>query len=294
MSVEQIDNALVTQFSGEVHVAAQQMKARLRGKVKLKAISGENFAYDGLGPIEAAEIVGRHQPVNFSDINHLRRKLSRRRFTLTLPIDAADVRGVLINPSSEYAAACARAMERVFDRVVIEAMFASVLTGRDFGTTVTFASEGSTVTATAGLTYEKLLEINQNFIDEEVGTDVPESLLMGISGDEHTDLMQELELTSGDYSRQFSVDKGRMQMAAGLDLIHFGGAVNSPLLSVSSGTRSCFAMSNRAMCVGISKDISVKIESRADLVETTQVQLVFDLGAVRTEGVLIQKVTTTD
>lgn len=294
MAVEQIDNAAVRQFSAEVHQAAQQTKARLRGKVKIKPISGEEFAYDGLGPVEAAEIIGRHQAVEFSDINHLRRKLSRRRFSLTLPIDAADVRGVLLNPSSEYAAACARAMERVFDRVVIEAMFASVLTGRDFGTTVTFASESSTVTATAGLTYEKLLEINQNFIDEEVGTDVPESLVMGISGDEHTDLMQELELTSGDYNRQYNVEKGRMQMAAGLELIHFGGAVNNPLLSVASSVRSCFAMSTRAMCVGISKEVSVKVEPRPDLVETTQVQLTFDLGAVRTEGVLIQKVTTTD
>jgi len=31
-----------------------------------------------------------------------------------------------------------------------------------------------------------------------------------------------------------------------------------------------------------------------ELVETTQVQIVFDLGATRTEGKLIQKVTTTD
>jgi len=37
----------------------------------------------------------------------------------------------------------------------------------------------------------------------------------------------------------------------------------------------------------------LKVEPRPDLIEVTQVQIVFDLGAVRTEGVLVQKVNTT-
>ena len=114
MAGEQIDVALVTQFSDAVHVAAQQSKARMRPYVQIKQISGDVFAYDGLGSVEAAELLGRHQPVIFSDIDHKRRKISRRRFTVTLPIDASDVRGALINPQSDYAMACARAMERVF------------------------------------------------------------------------------------------------------------------------------------------------------------------------------------
>ena len=103
MAMEAIDNALVSQFSDSVHVAAQQIRARLRGAVQIKQMSGDLFAYDGLGSVEASEVIGRHQPVSFSDINHLRRKISRRRFALTLPIDASDVRGMLLNPQSEYA-----------------------------------------------------------------------------------------------------------------------------------------------------------------------------------------------
>ena len=295
MAMESVDNALVIQFSSAVHVAAQQSKARLRSRVMLKQMTGDFFAYDGLGNVEASELIGRHQPVSFADIEHKRRKISRRRFVLTLPIDASDVRGMLSNPNSEYPAACARAMERVFDRITIEAMFASVYTGRDMGTTVTASSDGvTTVTATAGYTYEKLLEISQNFLDAEVGNESPEQMFIGISGDEHTDLMSELELVSGDYTRQFAVEKGHLTNAAGFDIVKFGGAVARPLLDVTGGVRTCFAASPRAMCVGISKEMSVKVDNRPDLVETTQVQIVFDLGAVRTEGVLIQKVTTTD
>lgn len=295
MAAESIDNAQIIQFSDRVHLAAQQIRARLRGNTLLKQMTGDVFAYDGLGVVEAQELSGRHQPVVFSDPNHLRRKITRRRFVLTLPIDASDVRGMLASPQNDYAQACVRAMERVFDRIVVEALFANVLTGRDFGTTVTFANDGgSTVDATAGLTYEKLLEIGQNFMDADVGNDVPERIIMGISGDEHTALMKENELTNGDFTRFFVVEKGRMVMAAGLNLIHFAGAVTNPILDVAAGVRSNFAMSTRGICVGMSKEFSLSIDRRRDLVETTQVQIVFELGAVRTEGVLVQKVTTTD
>lgn len=291
---DQIDTALVIQFSDSVHVAAQQSKARLRGAVQIKQMTGETFAYDGLGNVEASEVVGRHQLVDFGDINHLRRKIARRRFVLTLPVDSADVRGVLINPENEYAGACARAMERVFDRIVVEAMFAAVLTGRDMGTSVTYANDGGlTVDATSGLTYEKLLEITENFVDNEVGNESEEKIIFGLSGEECTALMGETELTSGDFTRQYAIEKGQLTMAAGLELVKFAGAIQNPILSDVANVRTNFAMSTRGMCVGMSKEMGLKIEPRPDLIETSQVQIVFDLGAVRTEGVLVQKVTTT-
>lgn len=290
-----IDAALVTQFSDRVHVAAQQMSARLRSRVQVKPMSGDLFAYDGLGPVEAIEQIGRYQAVQFSDITHSRRKIARRRFTLALPIDASDVRGALISPESEYPRACAMAMERVFDRIVVEAAFASVLTGRDFGTTVTFANDdGDTINATAGTTYEKLLEATRLFIDDDVDVDNKESMFLAITGDEHEDLMLETELVSGDFTRQYAIEKGRMVNAAGYDLVHFAGAATDPILSVASGTRDCVIASSRAMCVGMSKEVSITVEPRPDLIETKQVLLVFELGAVRTEGKLIKKFQTTD
>jgi len=294
MAVEEIDQAYVIEFSANVHKAAQQIRARLRPYVMIQQMKGEKFAYDGLGLVEARELSGRHQPIQFSDIDHNRRRITRRRFAVVLPIDAGDVRSMLNDPQGEYAQSCVRAIERVFDRIVCEAQFASVYTGKDMDTAVTFANDnGTTVTATAGLTYEKLLEAIENFIDNEVGNDVPEKLVMGISGNEHTALMKETELVSGDFSRQYVIDKGRITSGVGLDFVLFSGGATQPILSVTSSVRSCFVMSTRAMCVGMSKEISVKVEPRPDLHETKQVVVEFDFGAVRTEGKLIQKVTTT-
>jgi len=292
--VESIDRSLSIQFSDVIHKETQQMMARLRPYVIVKQMTGDIWAYDGLGRIEAREVTGRNVPATFDDITHNRRKISRKRFVVNLPVDAADVRGSLLDANSEYPATIVAAAMRQYDRVVYGAAFANVLTGRDFETTVTFANDGgTTVNATAGLTYEKMLEIKQNFIDNDVGTDMSETLYGTISGKETTQLMGEEELTSGDYRSSFVVEKGVMAEALGMKLITFGGSVPSPILNVTSGTRDLLFASSRGICLGISKEMSVKIQERSDYIETTQVQIVFEIGAVRTEGALIQKVQTT-
>lgn len=292
--VQSIDTGLITEFSDMVHQIAQQKKSRLKPYVKIKKMSGDVFAYDGLGRVEAREVQGRNVPATFDDITHSRRKISRQRFVVNLPIDSSDVRGALLNPESEYAEAIANAALRQYDRVIYNAAFADIKTGRDFETTVTAVNDGVlTVDATAGLTYEKLLEIRQNFYDNDVGVDDNEQLYFTHTGAEHTAMMGEVELTSGDFSREFVVDKGRIAMALGMTLIPFAANVSAPVIPVAGGERALLAASDRGICLGISKEMGIKIQERNDMIETTQVQVVFEVGAVRTEGALVQKVRVT-
>jgi hypothetical protein len=292
--VASIDNALVIEFSSMVHEAAQQQVSRYRPYVKVLQMSGDVWAYDGLGSVEMRELSGRNPKVVWDDIDHLRRKISRKRFALALPIDASDVRGSLLNPQNNYASAISKAAMRQYDRVIQAAAFADVLTGRDFGTTVTAATDGVlTVDATAGLTYEKLLEIKQNFMDNDVGVDAAERIVIGHTGAEHTRLMRENELTSGDFSRNFVVDKGTITQALGMDLVSFAANAASPIIPVASSQRQLIAMSDRAIALGISKEMTIKIQERNDFHETTQVIVEMEIGAVRTEGKLIQKVSVT-
>lgn len=290
----EIDAALITQFSDMVHVKAQQMKSRLKPYFMMKQMTGDLWAYDGIGIVEATEQNARIAPVVFNSIDHLRRKVNRRRFVVTLPLDSSDVRAVLTNPQNDYAGACTRSIERVHDRVGIECAFASVSTGRDFSTTVTAATDGVvTVDATAGLTYEKLIEIRRRFANNEVGNDMPERLMFLCSGDEEGAMMQETILINTLYTQQFVVDKGELTRAVGFDVIKYGASVTNPLIAAASGTRNCIAVTERGIAYGMSLGLTLKIQERSDLVETTQVQAIIQLGAVRTEGVLIQQVNTT-
>lgn len=291
----QIETAQVIQFSSAVHVASQQMKARFAPLFEVKQMAGKVYAYDGVGSIEAQELNGRFNRVNFSDLQITRRKIGRRRFSLTLPFDEDDASKVLINQEREFSQACAMAMARVYDRIGIEAAGATVYTGEEMDTAVTFSSDGGqTVTGTGGLTYDHLLTIIQNFIDAEVGNDMLEDFIFCISGDEHTALMKEIELTSGDYNRQMNVEKGSITEAVGMKLIKFAANAVNPILAVSGGVRTCLAMSTRGLCYAMPKQFEIKVQDRTDLVQTKQVQVNWTLGAVRTEGVLVQKVSTTD
>ena len=60
----EIDTALVTQFSDMVHVRAQQMKSRLRQHFAIRKMTGDVWAYDGIGIVDATE----QYTVNFDHI----------------------------------------------------------------------------------------------------------------------------------------------------------------------------------------------------------------------------------
>lgn len=295
MPMELIDTNLITMFRDKMHIKAQQQVSRLQEAATIIPIKGDRFAYDGLGDIEARELTGRFNKTEVDDIEFFRRRISRRRFVVTLHVDKMDVEGMLSDPRSQLASQCQRAMERVKDRLIIEAALGDVQAGRDFETTITAAADGvTTVNATAGLTLPKLLEIHQNWIDTEVGNDESVKKYFCISGDEHTTLMQIATLTSGDYSRQFALDGGSMQMATGLKLVKFGAAARKPVLPVSGGVRACVAMVQGAVALGIARDIQVTVKDRPDYVDVVQIQVTGIFGAVRTEGKLVERVNTTD
>jgi len=288
------DVSYITGFSEVVYHEFQQMTSKLFPYVELQEMKASKKSVEGLGGVEAKEINGRYQAVVFDDIEHLRRKLPRRRFSVDLPIDANDARAILMDQPTEYAKAIVNALQRKMDRVIYDALFASIWTGEDFDTEVTFANDGGlTVDATGGLTYEKTLEITQNFIDGDVDVD-NNTFVFGGTGDENTALMKETELTSGDYSRQFVAEKGYITRAGMFDLKWIAANAKDPIIKTNAaGARECFAMVKGGVILGVAKSVAIKIKDRPDLHETKQVSAVMSIGAVRRQGKTVQKVTTT-
>ncbi len=320
-----------TMFLDTIHVKAQQIKARLKAFVQIIKIRGKQTAYDGLGTVEAQEISGRFPEVTFSDIEHTRRKIPRRRFAVAIPIDQRDVNDIMRDPENMYATAIVRAMERVFDRITIEASFATISTGEDFSVSVTAATDGVVqVDATSGLVYDHLLELSTNFINNDVGTDMPEKYFLAVTGDEHRALLSDFRvvtydangklrnnvgggtlsftaaansenvvpnpLTNSDFTnRSGLIDNGKLVSAAGFDIIPFAANAPNPVIETLGGAsdyRRCVAASTRAIVVGIHDELEVDMQDRTDLIQTKQIIAVVTLGALRTEGVLIQELQT--
>lgn len=294
MANPDVSPVMVRQFSSMVHVAAQQMESRLKPYLKHQFIKGEDAAYDGIGAVEDAQEDTRYADLVYSAPEWNRRKLSANRFYVAIPFDNLDKLQTLCDPQSTYHQICAAALRRRYDRVAMAAAFASVLTGKNFASTVTFAADGGkTVDATAGLTYEKLLEAEQNFTDGDVGTDQPVKKLIAISGLEHTALMKETELTSGDFSGQYWIDKGEMKKALGFDIIKYGASATNPVLPVASNVRSNLILAEGGISVGVQEELTVEVEKVPGKLRTWHLVVSSVIGAVRTEGKLVQRLTTT-
>lgn len=288
------DTVQITEFSATLDVKEQQMTSRLLPFVERLSISGDNFAYDGITEVQSYRANGRNPEIQPSSAAFLRRKLSRERVVVTLEVDDRDVRGMLTNPEGKLAELCIAAVERETDRIIYDAMFDTVYTGRNFATSIAYTSDGVTsIDATGAFTYEKLLEIRATFMDYEVGNSGMLPIVIGISGDEHTDLMSEVELTSGDYSKQYAIEKGVIKEALGMGLIPFGAGVTDPILETVSAERISFAMTPKAVALGISLDRKVEVKDNPLKVETKIINVIKELGAVRTQGVRILRIRLT-
>ena len=288
------DTVQITEFNAALDVKEQQLTSRLLPYVKRKDIVGDDFAYDGLTEVQSYRANGRNPDIQPTQASFTRRKMSRERVVVTLEVDARDVRGMLTDPKSDLASLCIAAIERETDRVIYDALFASVSTGRNFGTTVTYTSDGVTSQdATGGFTYEILLAIRATFMDNEVGNQGMTPIAIGISGDEHTDLMSEIELTSSDYSSQYAIDDGTIKKALGMDLIAFGANTTDPILETVSGERISFALAEKGVVLGISLDRKVEVKDHPLKVETSIINVIKEMGGVRTQGVRVQRVRLT-
>lgn len=290
-----IDNVLITQFSNLLHVEAQQKTSRIMGRFPIVPVSGDEWTYDGTGIVEAKTVNERNPKINPVNPEFSRRKVLRDRILVELIVDNRDVRGMFEDPSSKLVRDCMYAINRKADKIGIDALFATVLTGRTGATSLTFAAGGGqTVNATSGLTYAKLLEILANFRKKEVGIDSPEQIILGVTEQEETQLFNITQLTSGDFTRNFIVEKGKVVNVLGMEIVCFGSGVDVPQLTVASSVRDCFAASTQGLAYGMSKEFKVQvIPNYPGYVESTYISVLGEIGAVRTDENRVQKVNTT-
>lgn len=295
---DSISTQLIAEFSDMVHTEAQQLQTRLRSKVITKMVSGNEFSYDSIGDSEAHEVLTRNAETKYNDITHSRRWGTMRRFTWSTLLDSFDDLQMLTDPQSEYAKAAARALYKKTDRIIVEALDATVKTGRTSATsTLTFANDGGTSIASgsAGLTFAKMRDVVKNWTDNDVGNDLPENFTLLITGQQQDDVLGEEKFTSGDYNSGRFVENGKVTGLMGHDVIHFaGGSTANPILTKSGNDRNCFCITDRSVCLGINKDLTITIDRIPTKNNAIQVHAEMFMGAVRTEGALVQKVLCTE
>lgn len=291
---DSISDVEITQFAENVFELAAQTAARTRPYVEMVQVNALDMMLPRLGSIEAQELTERNPVIVPAEAQWDNRRLSAKRIGVAQLLDKWDAKKMLVEPKSPLARRAAQALERYFDKTVLTEALATVYTGRQGTTAVTAASDGvKVVDAKAGLTYEKLLEIDETFQSVEIGTETEVKKVLFITEQEHTQLMKEGTLISGDFSRQYVVDNGKMRKALNFELVIYGSKVANPLLKVVSNVRSCIAMAFGAMKVGITQNWEIEEKDANNRWHSRQILASGIFGAVRMEGARMIEVQTT-
>lgn len=213
-------------------------------------------------------------------------------------VDEKDIQESLLDPTGELAQRQVESFNRKLDIDVINSMFAPVTIGGSESAmeVITFAADGGQIIdMTAGATYEDLLQINQTFIDREVANNGPLNKYMSIDGTMNTQFLNEIELTSGDYTRVNTIDAGEIQTAAGIEFIRFGSGsdVPDPILPVASGVRTGFCTTDKAMHFTVQQELRTIVERDPSHYNTWRIITEMRYGLVRLDARHVLKVLTT-
>lgn len=299
-----IDQAALLVFQDSFHELAQQTKSKLVSTRAIKFLpsKGKTHNMARIGRIELTEVNTRNPDKQYGDYSLDNRQFSKRRFTKTIQIDAKyDINELLKDPTSDILKQLNNAKERVIDRIAISAAVGSVLVGQPDAapSSVSAATDGVlTVTATSGFVYSTIQQITENFINNEVDYSVFSGATICVTGSENTDLMGEDEFINNDYISGKPVEAGVMEKAGCYRVAMFAGSVNggitvtNPILPEGVSTRSCVVLAPESIAMAMEVAIQDVMRSGTK-VNSYDITIDLWINAMRTEGVLVQIVTTT-
>ena len=299
-----IDQAALQNFQDSFHELAQQTKSRLVASraIKFMPSKGKTNNMARMGRVELTEVNTRNPDKQYGDYNVDNRQFSKRRFTKTIVIDAKhDINELIKDPTSDILKQLNNAKERVIDRIAVAAAVGAVLTGApdEAPTSTSAATDGVlTVTATSGFVYATVQAISQNYINNDVPYEAWSGATTCVTGKENTDLMGETEFINSQYISGRVVEKGVMDKAGAFRVELFAGSVNggitvvNPILPEGASTRSCVVLAPESIAMAMEL-AGLGVEKSGTKVNSFDITIDFWINAMRTEGVLVQIVTTT-
>src|SRR5210317_1822266 len=272
----QITTAFVQQYSNNVQMLSQQKGSLLRSAVDVETGVGKNSFFDQVGVASAVKRLTRHADTPRMDTPHARRRCSLSDYEYSDLIDNQDKIRTLIDPTSAYASAAAYALGRAQDDEIIAALSGTAYTG-ETGSTATALPSSQKITegGTDGLTIAKLRSAKE--ILDAASVDPSIARYIAVSPKQITDLLGTTEVTSSDFNSVKALANGEVNSFLGFNFIV------SNRLNTTGSNRQCIAYAMDGIGLGVGKDVTARIDERADKGYATQVYYCQSIGATRME-----------
>jgi Phage capsid protein len=279
----QITTAFVEQYSANVQLLSQQSGSLLRDKVRVESVVGKNAFFDQIGSVTATVRSSRHSDTPQADTPHSRRRVSLADYEFADLIDDLDKVRMLADPTSSYAQAAAYAMGRAMDDAIIAAATGTAYTGVAGGTSTALpAGQIITEASTGGLTIAKLRQAKKILDLNDVDPSIARYIIVGPK--QIDDLLGTTEVTSSDFNTVKALAMGDVNSFLGFNFIV------SNRLAIASSKRSLIAFAQDGLLLGVGKDVTARIDERADKGYATQVYYSAAFGATRMDEQKVVKI----
>ena len=272
----QITTAFVEQYSANIQMLSQQMGSLLRDAVRNESVVGKDAYFDQIGKVTAILKTSRHSDTPQIDTPHSRRRVSLADYEFADLIDQQDKVRLLIDPTSSYAKAAAYAMGRAMDDVIIAAALGSANTGVSGGTAVALPAGNIVAAGGTGMTIAKLASAKQILDAGDVDPSIKRHIV--VSPTEISDLLNSTTVTSSDFNTVKALVQGEIDSFMG-----FKFHVSNRLVDNAAGNTQCIAFAEDGILLGVGKDVTARIDERADKSYATQVYYCQTIGATRME-----------
>lgn len=308
-----INTGFKNEFDDRLREMVQSTSSKLKDKVNVQPINAEYQFIDKVGKLNVRKDNTAYAAISNFEPSYARRRLSADRFIFDMLLDKNQM-SKMVN-DSEYQSNIVNQMkysfERKMDKVIYEALDATVYTGKAGTTAVSAATDGVvTVNATAGTTYEKLREAKRKLASRGYSVQDGFNIYHLITEQELDSYEQELEMTSSLYTGNNAVMRdgsGQITGALGVNFVVFPSnpvesSLDPAILDVASTTRKCFFMVGKTSNMGFPGSVTLGMERALtwDLVkdpskhDTWILKGEMNMGAVRENGeaVVIYNTTT--
>ena len=270
-----INTAAVKQFGSNIEMLVQQKGSKLRNACRMESgIVGEEAYFDQLAETAAVAKTVRNSDTPLVKSDHRRRRVTMYDYEWADLIDKEDQLKMLIDPQSAYVENAAWALGRSMDDLIIAAFSGTAYTGKAGGTSTTFTAANQIAVAAAGLTIGKLISAKE--LLDAADVDPQEERYIATTAAQVSDLLATTEVKSSDYNTVKALVQGQIDTFLGFKFI-----LCNRLAADAASSRICPVWAKSGMLLAMAKDITTRIDVRADKSYATQVYASMGIGATR-------------
>jgi len=298
----QINTAFVQQYSTNVELLLQQKGGKLANAVMVENFVGKAAsAVEQFGAVKPIKNMARHSDTPLISTPSDKRWVFPTDYDWADLIDNQDRLRMLIDPQSPYVMNGVEAMRRAQDDIILQAFFATSMTGEN-GSTSTIWDTGQNVANTvggAGATGLNVAKLRAGVkLLMAAGVDMEsDPLFMAINAADHDNLLNEAQAISLDYNTTPVLVNGRITAFMGINFIHveYGNSTYDAAATLKpSTTRYVPLWAKSGMKLGIWNDVTTKVDQRADKRYSWQVYITATYGATRLQENKVVQVACED